>query len=343
MKTYLPLLLIPSLLPLTLAAQTPATAEVTAPVAEKPKLTDQQVLSVLGQLKVLEADILAKRGTSLSSILIKLNEGMASDAAAQKLYTECELVVNSERKEETKAEARARAEQLERRLEGGKGKGGGGGGGGSSADEGDTALGIRLGLRYLIMTLEAHEAKEEDFKKMVPKLQTYIQDLVASAPKIKGRAFGMINRVCGQGSPIVDAFQLDRYLAREDWSNNPTNIGEMYGTTILKLAESEAKDSLPALWDARILAEAAFRKENMTAPEHALWLQNELPALRWERATYLYESGPSAINAMGDMLKNIKENPGHADAPSWVKQLRLLVNESAPTPVSSESDKPATN
>lgn len=334
MKTFRSLLLIPSLLPLSLSAQV---AGETAVVAEKAKLTDQQVTSVLGQLKVLEADILAKRGTSLTSIMAKLNEGMASDAAAQKLYTECELVVNSERKEETKAEARARAEQLERRLEGGKGKGGG------TTDEGDTALGIRLGLRYLIMTLEAHEAKEEEFKKMVPKLQSYIQDLVASAPKLKGRALGMVNRVCGQGSPVVEAFQLDRYLEREGWSNNPIAIGAMYNQTLIVLAEADAKDSLPALWDSRIVAEAAFRKENMTVPEHALWLQNELPALRWERATYLYEKGPSAINAMGDMLKNIKENPGHADAPNWVQQLRQLVNEASPTPVSSEADKPAAN
>ncbi|MCX6853448.1 MAG: hypothetical protein NTV80_00925, partial [Verrucomicrobia bacterium] len=99
MKNTLSILLVSSLLPVSLHAQAP---EETVSAVEKPKLTDQQVLSVLGQLKVLEADILAKRGTSLSSILTKLNEGMGSDAAAQKLYTECELVVNSERKEESK-------------------------------------------------------------------------------------------------------------------------------------------------------------------------------------------------------------------------------------------------
>ena len=338
MKPYLPLFLFSYPLSLTLLAQVPEVGvpAVTAPAAEKPKLTEQQVSSVLGQLKILESDILNKRGTSLSSIMAKLNDGMASDAAAQKLYTECELVVNSERKEESKAEARARAEALERRLEGGKSKGNAGG----TTDEGDTALAIRFGLRYLVMTLEAHEAKEEDFKKMVPKLQTYIQDLVTSAPKLKGRSLGMIGRVCGQGSPVVEAFQLDRYLEREGWSNNPVAIGGMYESTILTMAEADSKDSLPALWDSRLVAEAAFRKENMTVPEHALWLQNELPALRWERATYLYEKGPSAINAMGDMLKNIKENPGHADAPKWVQQLRQLVNQSSPTPISSEADKP---
>jgi len=333
MKIFLPLLLLS--IQSNLCAQTaPAAAEAEAP---KPKLTDQQVSNVLAQLKQLESDILNQRGTNLSSILAKLNAGVASDQAAQKLYADCEILVNSERKEETKAEARARAEQLERNMERkGKGKGGAGG----TDDEGDSALGVRFGLRYLIMTLEAHEAKDEDLKKMVPKLQSYLQDLVASAPKLKGRAYNIINRTCAAGSPIVEAFQLDRYLTREMWSNSPTDIGGIYESTILALAEKDAPDSLQALWDARINAEGVFRKENMTEPEYLLWVQNELPVMRWARATYLYEKGPNAINAMADMLKVIKDHPSHADAPSWVSELRSLVNEVAPTPVSSEAAKP---
>jgi hypothetical protein len=113
----------------------------------------------------------------------------------------------------------------------------------------------------------------------------------------------------------------------------------MYSATILPLAESEAKNSLPDLWDARINAEGAFRKENMTEPEFILWGQNELPALRWQRATYLYQKGPSLINAMADMLKLIKDNPSHPDAPDWVSQLREFINEASPTPVSTEAAK----
>jgi hypothetical protein len=333
MKPILSFLL--TVLPLTLNAQTTPTAP---PAAEVPKLTEAQVNNVLGQLKILEADILSKRGSNLSSILARLNEGVASDQAATKLYTDCELIVNSERKGEGKAEARARAEQVEKALER-KSKAGS-----KADDDGDSALGIRFGLRYLIMSLEAHEAKEEEFKKMVPKLQSYINDLVAAAPKLKGRAFGMVSRVCSGNSAIIEAFQLERYLNRQGWDKNPTNIGGMYTNTILPIAAVDAKDSLPSLWDARINADGAFRKENMTEPEFILWGQNELPTLRWERATYLYEKGPSAINAMADMLKLIKDNPAHADAPKWVKELRMLVNQSSPTQVSSEATPtPAVN
>jgi hypothetical protein len=154
----------------------------------------------------------------------------------------------------------------------------------------------------------------------------------------------MVSRVCSGNSAIIEAFQLERYLNRQGWDKNPTNIGGMYTNTILPIAAVDAKDSLPSLWDARINADGAFRKENMTEPEFILWGQNELPTLRWERATYLYEKGPSAINAMADMLKLIKDNPAHADAPKWVKELRMLVNQSSPTQVSSEATPtPAVN
>jgi hypothetical protein len=315
-----------------------------APAPAPAKLTDAQVSNVLSQLQELEKSILAQRNSNLSSILAKLNDAISSDQAAVKFYTDCDVLVNSERKEGTKAEARQRAEQIERAMDRSKTKGGGGGGGGASDDEGEMGLALRLGLRYLILTLEAHEAKDEDFKKMAPKLQSYIQDLVVSAPKLKGRAMNNLIRVGGNGSPVVEAFQLDRFLNRPHWSRSPVDFGSIYQQTLFYIAEEEqAKDSLPGLYDSRINSEAAFRKEQMPAPEYTLWLQNEFPALRWERAAYLYKKGSSPIQAMGDMLKVIKEFPGHADAPKWVAELRSVVNESSAVPASSAADTPGTN
>ena len=309
--------------------------------SEPAKLTEAQVSNVLSQLQELEKTILAQRNSNLSSILAKLNDAIASDQAAIKFYTDCDVLGNSERKEGTKAEARQRAEQIERAMDRSKGKGGAGGG--TSDDEGEMGLALRLGLRYLILTLEAHEAKDEDFKKMVPKLQAYIQDLVAAAPKLKGRAMNNLIRVGGNGSPVVEAFQLDRFLNRQHWSRSAVDFGSMYEQTLFHLAEEDAKDSLPGLYDSRINSEAAFRKEQMPAPEYSLWLQNEFPALRWQRASYLYQKGSSPIQAMGDMLKVIKEFPGHADAPKWVAELRTLVNESSAVPATSAADKPGAN
>ena len=98
-----------------LQAQTPAPAA--PPAAEKPKLTEAQVNNVLTQLKDLEKAILAQRGMTLSSILDKLAQAIASDQAAVNFYTDCDVLVNSERKEGSKAEARQRAEQVKANME----------------------------------------------------------------------------------------------------------------------------------------------------------------------------------------------------------------------------------
>ncbi len=332
---FLPLLFVGT------ATSLSAQSQPTPAPAATPKLTEAQVSNVLTQLQELEKSILSQRASNLSGVLAKLNAAVASEQAAIKFYTDCDVLVNSERKEASKTEARQRQEMMERSMDRSKSKGGGGGA--AAEDDGDIGTALQLGLRYLILTLEAHEAKEEDFKKMGPKLSSYIQELTAAAPKLKGRALGMLGRVCGGGSPVIEAFQLDRFLGSEHWSRSPIDIGGMFQQTIFYLAEKDAKDSLPGLWDTRLNYEAAFRKEQMPAPEYELWLQDDLPALRWQRAVYLYEKGPSPVVAMADMLKVIKEHPAHADAPSWVDALRKSVNESAPEPATGTQTEAPSN
>lgn len=307
-------------------APAPATPGGEAAAPAVPTLTDEQVSKVLTQLKELETQIQQMRGNTLGTVLTRLRAAMASDQAAMALYLDCDNIVNSERKEVDKSDARRRQENMEKNMER-KPKGGGNN---AANDDGDIGFAIRLGIQYLVLTLEAHEAKEEDFKKMAPKLQEYVQALVAAAPKLKGRSHNMLSNALGNNNPIVSAFNLSRYLTRKNWAARPTDIGAIYTQTLIPLAEGTNKESLPGLWDARINAEGIFRKENMFAPEFELWTQNELPTLRWQRATYLYEKGPSPITAMAEMLKLIRENPGHPDAPNWVKELRELVNQSAP-------------
>ncbi|MDZ4289180.1 MAG: hypothetical protein U0984_14535 [Prosthecobacter sp.] len=336
-------------LPALISAQTATPAA--SPPGQSVKLTDVQVNNVLAKLKELEKQIAEMRGTNLSSILQKLREGIASDQAALKLYLDCDALVNSARKEESKTEARMREEQMKKSLERK------GGNGGDKNEDGDFAMAVRFQIQYLIMTLEAHEAKEEEFDKMVPKLQAYIAEVIAAAPKIKGRALQQMNQTLGGGgggggrrgggggggggNPIIEAFQLDRYLAVPKWTNRPLDFAGMYSLTILPIAEEKDKNLLPGLWDARINAEGVFRKESMFAPEFELWTKNELPELRWERAKYLTEKGPDPVSAMAEMLKLIADNPGHANAPAWLQELRVMVNSAAPVPASEGLPKPA--
>lgn len=311
-------------------AQEPAPGAAASPPATAPEvsLTDAQVSSVLTQLTSLEEQVIQLRGSALTAIIAKLRPGLGSNQAAMNLYLECDRIVNSYRKEAAKVEARQRQEEMEKRMTQ-RAKGGG------EQDNGDFGTAVRLGLQYLVLTLEAHEVKEEDFHLMVPKLKEYIKSLVDAAPKLKGRAGNYLNTATSNNNPIVDAHNLGRYLTTKNWSRSPLDIGSMYSQTLLPMAEVINKDSLPGLWDERIMAEGTFKKENLYKPEFELWTQIELPVMQWQRALYLYEKGPSTVNALADMLKVLKENPGHPDAPLWVKGLRELVNKSAPVPVSS--------
>ena len=322
---------LPALRPLLLIACLPVVSPAQTAAPAPAQLTESQASNVLSQLQELEQQILQKRGATLASVLTRLQAAVASDQAALSLLVECEKLVNIERKDLDKSEARRLAEMAERRN---KAMG--------ANDEGDYSLAVRLGIQYLLLTLEAHEASDEDFIKMVPKLQSYIQTLLAALPKIKGRGQNYLNTALSERNPIIAAFQLQPFISRPGWSSRPLDIGSMYVQTLLPLAAADPKgrETLPELWDGRVQAEIAQRQENMPAPEFALWQQNDLPNLHWARAKHLHSKGPAPVNALADMLRIIRDHPGHADAPAWVKELRELINQSAPSAPSANLPKP---
>jgi hypothetical protein len=310
------------------SAQGPSAESATPP---RPKLSAETVAKVLETLKGLEASVLNLRNTNLTSIIEKLTEASKSNAAAVRFFTDCDSLVNAERKDMTKIDARARAEQVQRSLEQQRDKKD------QSTDEGNQAVGIRLGLRYLALTLEAHGTRDEDLPRLAPKLQSYLSDLVDSAKDLKGRAMGMIQRANGGGGPVVEAYQLQRYLKRTGWVNDATNISAIYEQILMKMAKPE---SLAGLWDTRILQEAAWNKGFRSNSEYELWLRDQMPVLRWRRGLSLHESGAGGLNALADLLKVIQENPSHPEAPQWVIALRELINESAEVPPSQGQSRP---
>jgi hypothetical protein len=283
-------------------------------------LTKEQVDVISKQLADLEKQVAEKRGSSLTSIMAKLRSAVASEAAALNFYLECEMTVNIERKDLDKTEERARKEQAERQAERRTDKG-------EQEQNGDLGTAIKLQIEYLLLTLEAHETKAEDRGKLVPKLQAYIQELVAKSDKLRGRAGQALGRDLA-GSPIVQAMQIERFLRSEGWSGNPVNIGGMFEATIFPFYAAQKKEDLAAQWDARIAADIAVQKGRLPEPEFMIWGQQELPPLRWARAVYLAANGPSPVNGLAEMLNHIKAYPGHPDAPKWLETMRTAVTNS---------------
>lgn len=301
------------------------------------QLKPEQVNSVLKQLDELERTILAQRGSTLSGAIQRIRTAAGSDAAALNFIAECDQIVNVDRKtadKDAEKDAERRKEIQKKRQQDMDRE--------DVEKNGDATLSLRLGLEYLALTLEAHEAK--DISTMVPKLQAYQQSLLASAPKLKGRAGDMLLRPVGGGNVglVVDALQLSPFLQRENWPLVPGDISEHYDRLILKLAREKKPEELGTLWDTAINLEAGLRKERMFEGEYALWVQNELPQLRWQRAQDLVRFTSNPVTGLAEMLNLIKANPNHPGSPAWVNELRSLVKpvEAGGTPPGAEPVEP---
>ncbi|MCB1225219.1 MAG: hypothetical protein KDK99_05345 [Verrucomicrobiales bacterium] len=302
-----------------LTAATLSWSQEPAPTVPSVALTPEQVANVRKQLTDLEAEIQRQRGGNLSQIIARLSAAAGSDAAALKFYEECQQLVNVERKDLDAEQTRQREAQQERELKRRSEE--------NEKTDGEFGTALRMQLQYLILTLQADdEAKPEV---IAPKLQAYIQELVAAAPSLKGRSWAYLNSPLGQNNVFVSALQLRPFLDAKNWSNNPGDIGAMYKMTLLPYYEAKDKDSLPAQWDAQLAAQASLMQGVLPEPEYELWRQTDAPQLQWLRAEDLFARGPNPLQAMADMLKVIRDHPAHPDSQQWLTQLRTMVEAAA--------------
>ncbi|MBX7207374.1 MAG: hypothetical protein K1X78_03590 [Verrucomicrobiaceae bacterium] len=323
----------------------PLSAQDPAPKPAPPTLTQQQVDTIVKQLADVEKAIAQQRGANLGAIIQKLRAGTASDAAALSLYEDCEKLI-ADRRALTRDEKKTREEQVKKQAERNKE---------STAKEvkedGDFGLAVRFQLRYLVLSLEAHEAKEID--KMLPELTSYIQDVVAASDKLRGRAGAYLAGSLrggggggggrggrgggggGGGNPFVPAFQIGDYLDGQRWSLEPVDFGAMWEKTILPVFREKKKSELGAQWDARIAAEAGFKKGSISDAELSLWQQNEVPDIKWAKLQDLFANGDKPVNAMADMLAMIRDNPGHPNSPKWLEEFKRMVASATPGAVPS--------
>lgn len=292
-----------------------------APPSPPPQvpLTPQQIETITKQLAELEKQVQEMRGSTLTTVMSKLRSATASEAAALSFYLDCEKLVNVERKDLDKTEERQRKEQMERNAERRSDKK-------SEEQEGDLGAAVKLYIEYLLLTLEAHETKAADKDKLLPKLQAFVQELTSKADKLKGRSGALLDRDVG-GGVIAQAFQIGRFLeAGPDWTTRPSDIGGMYDRFILPQFKEQKPDALAAQYDARITAEGTLKKGQLPDPEFQIWMQQELPELKWRRANYLLRNSPTPVNALKEMLDHIKAYPGHPSAPGWLAEMRTAVD-----------------
>ena len=302
-----------------------------------PVLTQQQVDNIVKQLAELEKTIASQRSTNLGAILQKLRTAASSDAAALALYEDCEKLV-ADRKALTRDDKKAREDQIKRQADRNKNDKGA-----VVKEDGDFGTAVRLQLRYLILSLQAHETKDKE--QLLPDILGYLQDVAASAEKLKGRAGAYLAGPLrtgggggrrgggggGQGNnPFVAAFQLDHYLENDNWSMEPLDFGNIYEKSVFPVYREKKKSELGTQWDARMNAEAVFKKGSISDAEYAIWQQTALLDTKWLKLKDLYANGDKPVIALADMLAMIRDNPGHPDSPRWLDEFRGLVAAAVP-------------
>ncbi len=319
-------------------------------VPPTPTLTPDQVTNVLKQLDELEKSILSQRGTTLSTIIQKLHSAAQSDTSAINFVAECDKLVNvklknADRREAQRIDQRKEAEKREPKA-------------GVDADrEGDYGAALRVCLEYIALSLEARDVK--DMGAFASKITAYHQALLSYGKKLKGRAGELImqpiigggggRRTAGQLQlpelrVVIDAYQLDQYLHRNDWPLVPGDIAAMYDKVIVQAAREKKKEDIGSLWETGINTEASFRGLRLAEGEFKQWQASTYPNLRWHRAEDLAQNGPNPVTGMAEMLKVIKDYPNHPNSPDWVRQLRNMVSPpTAPTPKAPDDGDKATD
>jgi hypothetical protein len=153
-----------------------------------------------------------------------------------------------------------------------------------------------------------------------------------------GRAAGELGQVLNEpvnSSLFCRAYLIDGLLKRAEWSYSPIDVPKIYETVIFPYYLATKPAELPGQWDARINAELALRKMVMSETEFGLEYKERQPALLWQKATFMLEKNINPLQAVADMLKIVRDNPGHSNAGSWLKQIRTLVaqgQQQAPSP-----------
>ena len=322
-------------------AQVTTTPPVEPAADAKETLKPDQVESVLSQLSDVEKTAVTFRSAFLQDAVEKLKKAAGSNGAALSLLKDCDEVVNAKRKSNDKAAREAverRAEQQKLQAEAQEEE--------ELEKEGDMLEALRLGMEYLILTIEISETKNPSA--MVPKLNNYHKLLLDAAPKLRGAAGEMLSRrlvseqptdyrrqrliTTGSLSLIVNALQLEPFLNAADWSYDPSDIVGHYNHVMLKLARVEFKDKLPLLWDTAISLAGNYEKERLFKGEFELWTQRTLPSLQWAKAEDMVKYGQTPVTGLADMLKIIKGNPHHPSAISWISSLRNYVAPKTETP-----------
>lgn len=323
--------------------KTPPSPPATASPSDAQKLTAEQTASILKQLDQIDGTITKNRETTLGGALARCIKAESSQKDTLDLYLACYRIEHFDKLDLTTKDFTDWAKHNEEKLK-----------------DTEFLYGLWLQLEYLVIAIKAQDA--ENLTPLITSLQNFIQKAVlavqnasANAPggplkeKPKGGSAKISNKSStGQllvrlrenvrQSEFSKALQLKDFLKREDWEYEPLALGGIYEKIIFPFYLEKKPADLPVQWDNRIKAELALKQALSTEADYALFLKEHQPAMIWKKSKYLLDHNITPVPALAAMLQVVRENPTHASAADWVKELRQAVNNAQPSPPPSPAE-----
>ncbi len=329
--------------PVLLIAQPAPSPSPSASPSATTKLTDEQTANIIKQLDQIEAQITKNRGDSFSNALTRFKAGAANDKDALALYLDCYKLEHYDRRDLKQSDFQEWKDKNEDRLK-----------------DPEFLTGLRLQLEYLVISIQAQDATEVG--PMVTALQSFIPRAISAVQstmthsasgalkdKDKDKARGNGGRQLLDslrqpvtGTDFCKAYLLDDLLKRQDWEYAPLGINAIYQNVILPYYLKNKPTEIPAQWEARINADLVLRKAVTSETEYQLFYKENYPQLLWTKNTYLFKNNVTPILALAEMLKIVRDNPTHANAKTWVKDLREAVLSSQTVAIDAEVTSPIT-
>lgn len=321
----------------TTEMKTPSPPPATTSTADAQKLTAEQTANILKQLDQIDGAITKNRDTTLGGALARCIKAESSQKDTLDLYLACYRIEHFDKLNLTTKDFTDWAKNNEEKLK-----------------DIEFLYGLWLQLEYLVIAIKAQDA--ENLAPLVTSLQNFIQKEVLAIQNASANAPGGPLREKPKGgnakissksstgqllarlrenvrqSEFSKALQLKDILKREDWEYEPLALGGIYEKIIFPYYLDKKPTDLPVQWDNRIKAELALKQALSTEADYALFFKEHQPDMIWKKSKYLLDHNITPVPALAAMLQVVRENPAHASAPDWVKELRQAVNNAQPPP-----------
>lgn len=309
------------------------------PSAPSIKLTDSQIQVIKQQLEQLEKDVSKNRNSSLGAAVSALQKAMGSEADARDLYMACYKGVHFERRDLKESDYIEWKTKNQAKLK-----------------DPEFLMGLRLQAEYLVLSIQAQEAKEID--SIIPKLQDFIAKELATVSSTVKRGNGgavtfdkksttststktgrvqhsigspqvldMLRRNV-KASEFAKYYMLDEFLKNKDWEYQPMDFPGIYRNVVFPFYREKKPSELAAQWDTMIKYEFSLEEASRAETDYGIFYKERLPERQWEKANDLFRSNINSVGALADMIKIVRDNPTHPKAAEWLRKIRETVNGS---------------